>query len=127
MAGYCRRTAPRGIGALNHDALSGEGMTDSEPGADIHETIVRTRVATDLMIRLRGSTDEKQLYRIIVEFNAGFPGGEAAARALLLMRLLGLTEYSYADVMRPSWLAVSPLLEGMRLVEPIVTIEMGRI
>lgn len=95
---------------------------------DLREELAKTRVAPDLLIQLKSKPLLAQPLRVIVEFNALFPGGEAAARTLLLLHLLDLTPtFDFADILRPSWIAVSPLLKGMSLAEDPPAIEKTRL
>ncbi|WP_312162631.1 S8 family serine peptidase [Phenylobacterium sp.] len=87
-------------------------MADSTPKA-IRENFAKTRVALDLLAVLG---DDPQ--RVIIEFNANFPGGQTAARALLLSRLLGLEPFDYDDILRPSWAVAAPMLANVELREP---------
>lgn len=81
----------------------------------LQEKLAHSRIAADLVLKIKSSPDDKGRLHVIIEFNAEFPGGEGAARLLLLTHILQLRSYDYADILRPSWMAVSPLLAGVRL------------
>jgi serine protease AprX len=76
--------------------------------------IAKSRIANDLRTTMEKSDGKK--IRVIIEFDAGFPGGENAARALLLLHVLGLPKVELDNVRRPSWYAIAPFLDGARFV-----------
>lgn len=62
----------------------------------IGESLARTRIGGDLLGRLRLSKADTDTFRVIIEFNAAFPGGEGAGRALFVHHLVpqGLLAHS---------------------------------
>ncbi|MFO1209231.1 MAG: S8 family peptidase [Amaricoccus sp.] len=73
--------------------------------------IAKSRIAGDLQAVMPAPDGAK--IRVIVEFDANYPGGEGAARAMLLIHVLKLPEVKIDDVRRPSWYAIAPFLEGV--------------
>ena len=76
--------------------------------------IAKSRIANDLRTIIDKS-DGKGI-RVIIEFDAGFSGGETAARAMLLRHVLNLPQIELDNVRRPTWYAIAPFLDGAEFV-----------
>lgn len=92
-------------------------MADTPPDA-IRENFAKTRIALDLLAVLGAGPQ-----RVIIEFNADFPGGQAAARTLLLTRLLDLKPFDFDDILRPNWAVAAPMLADVGLVGDLPVID----
>jgi hypothetical protein len=64
----------------------GSGLPPQEGEAtdDIHRNLIRTRIAPDLLERMRDQQDQGS-YPVIIEFNEFFPGGAEQARELFFV------------------------------------------
>lgn len=76
--------------------------------------IAKSRLANDLRVQTEKPTTNK--IRVIIEFDAGFPGGETAARAMLLRRVLNLPPIEIDNVRQPSWYAIAPFLDSAEFI-----------
>jgi hypothetical protein len=93
----------------------------------ISESLARTRIGGDLLGRLRLTKDEGAVFRVIVEFNATFPGGEGAARALFVNHLIAPGLLAHAAAMPTAFLVMG--LAGAKVIgslgpEDLVKVEL---